>query len=746
MKNLFSFILIFLCFNAISNAQDDNHEHVAPCGIDAYSQQLYEQNPAEYLAAQAYSREQIQNWIAANKNNLQKKAEVITIPVVFHVVWSSDTPQSNVSDEQIYSQIEALNRDFRAQNDLSIVRDIFKDRIADMEIEFRLAEFDPDGNLTTGITRTETDVTAWNIDNASDMKYDMNGGKDPWPSRDYLNIWIITRLTENAIAGYAQPGGNFPSNARIDGVVIVHNHFGQTGTANPNDFGRTGTHEVGHWLSLHHIWGAFNSGDQTPSCLGEDDEVADTPYTLDANFGCNFNRNQCTMENPDFPDMIENYMDYANSSCQGLFTHGQKDKARAILNTTRSQITTSAGLRERGKDDVMITKILSPTSVGRSCSTFEPVIEVVNFGTSEMLYFEVDYTVDGEAYEYQWISAGENLAPWNSLNNDLPKKLTLTLPEVTLSNDDINHTLEVVVSRPNGSTSEFNETDNTLSVNFKSVNPGIFPYFNEDFQFIVFPPIGWSIFNGDNSPHWRFKGTKDASLEIGFDDTQAALMDNFAYDAVGEIDELILPPLDFVGDLGKISLNFYYAYAYTDESNISDTLSIMISDDCGNTFIPVAELYGENLITAPPVAGPYIPKEGEWQNASIDLSSYINTTNHIEMKFRQTRGSGNNLYIDNVDLLSETTDIDPVINAAADIKMFPNPARQLVQLQFEAKDVANLQIDLMDKTGRTISSQNKTVQSGRNQHTISLDKLPAGMYFVQIQDGSQLITKKLMVF
>jgi hypothetical protein len=78
--------------------------------------------------------------------------------------------------------------------------------------------------------------------------------------------------------------------------------------------------------------------------------------------------------------------------------------------------------------------------------------------------------------------------------------------------------------------------------------------------------------------------------------------------------------------------------------------------------------------------------------------------------------------------------------------MFPNPARQLVQLQFEAKDAANLQINLMDKTGRIISRQNKTVQSGRNQHAISLDKLPVGMYFVQIQDGSQVITKKLMVF
>lgn len=749
MKNLFSFLITLLCFNALSTAQEHNHEHTAPCGIDAYSQQLYNQNPEEYLAADAHSREQIQNWIAANKDHLQKKAEIITIPVVFHVVWSSDTPNSNVSNEQIYSQVEALNRDFRAQNDLTVVRNIFQDRIADMEIEFKLAEFDPDGNLTTGITRTETDVTEWSIEDASAMKYTVNGGIDPWPSADYLNIWVITRLEDqnggNGIAGYAQPGGSFPSNARIDGVVIVHRFFGQTGTANPNDFGRTGTHEVGHWLSLHHTWGAFNSGDETPSCLGEDDEVSDTPFTLDANFSCNFNINQCTQESPDFPDMIENYMDYANSTCQGLFTHGQKDRARALLNTTRTQITTSTGLQARGENDVMLTQILNPTSDNNTCSTIAPVIEVVNFGTNDLFYFEIKYTVDGEEYLHQWISPDSNgLSPWGSLN-DNPKKVTVTLPEVGLSGTQSNHTLDVLIKAPNGSLNEFDLTDNTLSVDFEAVPAGRFPYFNEEFDFVIFPPLGWTIFNGDNQMQGRFKGTKEVSLSVGVEDTQAALMHNFEYDAVGEIDELILPALDFTSDLGKISLNFHYAYAYIDDNSISDTLTVMVSDDCGENYIPAARLFGESLVTASPTASSFAPSEGEWQKAKVDLSSFIGTTNHIKVKFSQTRGTGNNLFIDAVDLLSETTDIPSVITEAT-LKLFPNPARQLVQLQFGAKEAANVQIDILDKAGRTVSHQNIAAKGGLNQHEITLDKFPTGVYFVRIQDGSQVTTKKLLVF
>ncbi|MGB0930795.1 MAG: T9SS type A sorting domain-containing protein [Chitinophagales bacterium] len=743
MKNLFSFLVTVLCFSAFSTAQEHSHEHTVPCGIDAYSQQLYDQNPKEYLEAEAHSREQIKNWIATNKDRLQKKAEIITIPIVFHVVWSSDSPNSNVSDEQIYSQIEALNRDFRAQNDLSIVRNIFQDRIADMEIEFKLAEFDPDGNLTTGITRTETDVEEWDIDDASAMKYNINGGKDPWPSRDYLNIWIITRLQENGIAGYAQPGNSFPSNARIDGVVIVHRYLGQIGTASPGDFGRTGTHEVGHWLSLHHTWGAFNSGDQTPSCLDEDDEISDTPFTLDANFGCNFNRNQCSQENPDFPDMIENYMDYANSNCQGLFTHGQKDRARALLNTTRQQIVNSTGLRARGENDVMLTKILNPTSNDNTCSTIEPVIEVVNFGTKDLFYFEIKYKVDGEEYLHQWIST-DGLSPWGSLNNN-PKKVTVTLPEVALNAAQNEHTLEVEVKTPNGSVSEFDLSDNNLSVNFEAVAAGQSPYFNEEFDFVIFPPLGWTIFNRDNQFQGRFKGTKDASMEVGYEDTQAALMHNFGYDAVGEIDELILPPLDFTGDLGKISLHYYYAYAYVDDNSVSDTLTVMISDDCGASYVPVARLFGEDLVTASPTADSFAPSQGEWQKAKVDLSSFIGTTNHIKVKFSQTRGTGNNLFIDAAELLSETTDIPSVITETT-LKLFPNPTRQLVQLQFGAKEAAHVQVDILDKAGRLVSSQNIAATGGLNQHEIALDKFPTGVYFVRVQDGSQVMTKKLLVF
>ena len=59
--------------------------------------------------------------------------------------------EQDISDEQVASQIEVLNRDFRATNpDTSTVPPVFAGLVADAQIEFFLATTDPDGEPTSG--------------------------------------------------------------------------------------------------------------------------------------------------------------------------------------------------------------------------------------------------------------------------------------------------------------------------------------------------------------------------------------------------------------------------------------------------------------------------------------------------------------------------------------------------------------------------------------------------------------------
>ena len=135
----------------------------------------------------ARNREQIENLALAYKQGLRavSRTGTLQIPVVVHVVWNKE--EENISDAQIQSQIDVLNKDFRKLNsDISKVPDVWKDITADLQIEFFLATKDPDGNPTSGITRTQTSKTSFGTDDS--VKSKAKGGQDAWPADLYLNI------------------------------------------------------------------------------------------------------------------------------------------------------------------------------------------------------------------------------------------------------------------------------------------------------------------------------------------------------------------------------------------------------------------------------------------------------------------------------------------------------------------------------------------------------------------------------
>ncbi len=274
-----------------------------------------------------------QAWTATHPT-ANKTQAIITIPVVVHVVYNNST--ENVSNAQVLSQIETLNQDFRLMNADSLpTNHPFWGNTADSEIEFCLATTDPNGNATTGITRTSTSHGPFLDPNLDDIKFTNLGGHDNWDPTHYLNLWVCD--LGNSLYGYATFPSELATDPNYDGVVVNYTAFGNTGTVvSPSDLGRTATHEIGHWLNLSHIWGDQNCGD---------DLVADTEPAQDANYGC-----------PSFPynalsscgssangEMYMNYMDYVDDNCMKMFTLGQKSRMRTALNGERSAMSGSAG-------------------------------------------------------------------------------------------------------------------------------------------------------------------------------------------------------------------------------------------------------------------------------------------------------------------------------------------------------------------------------------------------------------------
>ncbi|MFI6831416.1 M43 family zinc metalloprotease [Kribbella sp. NPDC050241] len=294
------------------------------CGVMDVHRRLLSTSP-EYAAA----RSAIENATSLYVAGPQRFTGIARIPCVVHVVWN--TAAQNISQAQVDSQIDVLNRDFRATNsDIGIVPAAFTGLIADSRIEFYLATVDPNGNPTTGVTRTQTSTASFGTDDK--VKKSSTGGIDPWPTDRYLNIWVCQ--LGGGLLGYAQfPGG--PANT--DGVVILHSGFGTNGTAAaPFDLGRTTTHEVGHYLNLFHIWGDDGSG-----CSGSD-ECADTPNAAGPNFGVpTFPHVTCS--NGPNGDLFYDYMDYTDDRGMVMFTNDQATRMEACLDTVRMNLPVYAG-------------------------------------------------------------------------------------------------------------------------------------------------------------------------------------------------------------------------------------------------------------------------------------------------------------------------------------------------------------------------------------------------------------------
>lgn len=246
------------------------------------------------------------------------------IPIVFHVVHSSE--QERISTAQIQSQIDALNRDFslsvRGEDVEAMTEEGFNELFPDdTYIRFCVAEIFQDGSIQDGVIYTSSSTSDWLTDDA------IKAVSPIVAPQHYLNVWIAD-LAEG-ISGYAQfPKGNIAT----DGIVIDHNFFGTTGTAQaPYNEGKTLTHLIGNYLGLFDLWGEGGC---------KDDFIFDTPIHNAPNYGCPDYRHMSLCNGGEQAEMYMNFMDNTDDACQFLFTHGQIQRMQAVLslNQIRGQL------------------------------------------------------------------------------------------------------------------------------------------------------------------------------------------------------------------------------------------------------------------------------------------------------------------------------------------------------------------------------------------------------------------------
>lgn len=610
MKKVISTLFLLTVFSAIF-AQNRT------CGTMAH-QDAIEQTDPTIIKSRKLVEDKYQEYIS-NPLNLVNGRLVVTIPVVVHVVYNTTT--QNISQAQIQSQIDILNKDFRKLNaDTSSIPTAFKSVAADCEVQFCLAQRDPSGNATTGITRTQTSVTSFIDDDK--VKYASSGGHDIWDRNKYLNLWVCN--LGNGLLGYAQfPGGT----AATDGVVIGYTCFGSTGTAaSPYNKGRTATHEIGHWLNLYHTFQGGCAGTTNSNCSTAGDRVCDTPPTSTANYGCPSTQNTCTETSP-FPspytsnqnDMTMNYMDYVDDACMYLFTTGQKARMQALFATggSRVSLVTSDGcMAVNGAPTPDFTANKTTICVGQS-------VIFTNAST-------------GSPTSYSWTFTGGT-----------PATSTATNPTVTYSTAGT-YTVSLTASNANGSNTK------TQTAYITVLATTALPV-TEGFQ-ATFPPTGWSIGNADNSTITWAQATTAGGYGTS---TSSAVFNNYDLNAVGTKDYLYTPAYSFSGVTNGY-LKFDYAYGLYNATS-ADTLEFMYSTDCGTTWTSIWKKGGSALATVASATSAFTPSASQWKTDSVSLTAVANQSS-VRFAIVNTNKYGNKIYVDNINIYNKAANVAPVAN------------------------------------------------------------------------------------
>ncbi|ACU62149.1 M43 family zinc metalloprotease [Chitinophaga pinensis] len=686
------------------------------CGTEEAMQQLIASNPAlQKVRERKEARlQEMTRSVKQSRAQMRTIYPTITIPVVVHIVMRNP---DQVTDEQVQSQIDALNRDYAAAApDITSVPAAWQSRIGQANIQFCLAQRTPDNNPTNGINRVTTTRTSFSSSNsASAVKHVATGGADVWNSDNYLNIWVCN-LAENYLGIATFPQG-YPADEQ--GVVITYTAFGTTGTAvSPYNAGRTTVHEVGHFFSLRHIWG-------DESGCGADDGIDDTP--LQGNYTYNCPRfpltDRCTVDSPGI--MFNNFMDYSDDVCMLLFTSDQVDRMRLTLENDRASLMVSEACLPLNlqENDASILNIISPYN--QICeNNIVPRVVLKNQGKNALTSVKINYVVDeGTTVSYNWTG---NLAALKSDTVDLDS----SIPGEGL------HLLKVYTALPNNNPTDGDGSNDTAWSPFQYYANATFPLL-EGFEGNTFPPAGWEIKNYDNSFSWEL------SADAAKSGTKSIVIHNLAYNTNGAVDDILTPVFD---PTGKDSVFLFFdvaaaAYSSLNGTNTTwDSLQVLTTSDCGETFDSLYKQGGSSLLTRRvPVTTEFVPMASEWRRDSINLTPIIKK-GAFRVVFRNISNAENNIYLDNINIVTKNT-----LPYLKEKGMVIGPVPTSNQLYITFLEVPNdLEwIGIYNTLGQLVSKQPGSSINNSNRFIFDLVNEPNGIYFVKLIYRNNVKTIKI---
>ena len=683
------------------------------------------------------SEENFENWIANKIDERRNKlvpfrtsgvGDPDKLAVVVHVIYNEGDlygEGTNITDEQIFSQIEVLNEDYQRKNaDTMNTQPEFLSVASKLNIEFVLARQTPNGDPTTGILREQGTKTSYDPLSISDRE--LLSSFSHWDPDAYLNIWV-TNLRSPYI-GLAQfPDHTLPGleeednkdNVATDGMVIDYKAFGSEAKVPGLDLmpsynlGRTSTHEMGHFLGLKHVWG--DGG------CAVDDYVADTPNSDNDYSGiCAPSDHVSCGSN----DMFENYLYYTNDECMNIFTVEQVIRMETILEEAprRASLLNSFGTQypDNMYFDLAIQSLQSPGKV--VCEELiKTVVTVKNNGTVPVVEFDINQSLNGT--EKTYIYQGDTIYTGETVE--------LEVSESSITSGDYFLSIELT-NIPD----DVNSTNNKIDHAFAVDDQEDFIPLREKFQESDITSTNWITINEDGDTGWELTNAPNFN-----DENSAAFMNFYNYENRQQLDWLISPSLDFSNAV-EASVTFKTSYAKN--QNYNDQLRVVASTNCGSTFDNVVEIFSSDDLSVMDSEEFWEPvDQDEWTSHAIDLGEYAGESN-VRLAFVAVNDFGNNLYLDDIEFF--TTSVDKIVKTGqGSFALYPNPTSDgQIMLTFNTSERQDVTVDIFDQMGRIVTS-NLYSNTLNQTYYYDLTGYRSGVYFIHSIGKDFVMSKRLVI-
>ena len=240
----------------------------------------------------------------------------------------------------------------------------------------------------------------------------------------------------------------------------------------------------------------------------------------------------------------------------------------------------------------------------------------------------------GDSVQFSDLSTGSPISWLWSFPGGSPSTSTLQNPKVNYPTSGT-FSVTLTVTSASGSNSI---TKNNFITTLGNALP-----LTEDFESGNFPPTGWINSDGGADGKTWTRSTAASGFGTG---TGSLFYDNYSLNSGGLRDELKTYRYSLSG-YANYQLKFDVAHQlYSTSPTYLDSLSVLLSGNCGNSFTSIYVKPGTTLATVPGTGGYFTPTAAQWRTDSVDLTAYAGQ--EILLSFMNHGHYGNNIYIDNI--------------------------------------------------------------------------------------------------